>query len=696
MNREFICGIDIGGTFTDAFVTTVDGTQAWTGKSPTTYGDLTEGLLGALAVVSEQIGITLQTLLGHTVKFSHGTTQVTNVVAQMAGSRVGLLTTRGFRDLLMLTRSARGSELDPYKHEPLPEVLEPACIAEVDERIDFKEEILVPLRDADVEAQLRRLVEEEKIEALAICFLWSFARPDHERRARDITRRLYPDLYVSISSDIHPVIREYDRGITTVLNCYCGIRFAAYAQKLESRLRGLGLRSRLLMMSSSGGAVSAEEAAVRPIALVYSGPAGGLHAAVDAARTLGHPNLLATDMGGTSYDVSLVVNGHALTKNRAQVANYWTGLSVLDITSIGTGGGSIAWADPRGMVRVGPRSAGSEPGCACYGKGGTLPTVTDAAVVLGLVDPEYFLGGRIRLREDLARLAFERLGEQVGQGSVQTAAGVFRLVCANMANAVRQVTIGRGHDPRDFVMLSFGGCGPLFAAAIAKELSIARVLVPERASVFSAYGCARADVRRDRSSTVRLRLPLVPQELDRYLGGLTDAIRTDLTQAGFTPDRMDFSYEGDFQYVGQMFSLTVALPAPPYSEEQARQVQALFEAEYGKRYGRETAVAGAAIEMLNVRAVGYGRTIQPQAVKRAAAAARILDGSAAARKGERRIYDPLQGLDLSVAIFDMAALGGGDRIAGPAIIERSDTTILVPQGTSAEIDAERNVLLHVS
>ena len=696
MKREFIIGIDVGGTFTDAFVSTVDGKQTWTGKSPTTYGDLSDGLLNALSVVAEQIGVSLESFLGRTVKFSHGTTVVTNVVAQMSGSRVGLLTTKGFRDLLMLTRSARGSELDPYKHERLAEVLEPACIAEVNERIDYKETILVPLNEADVEAAVRHLVEQERIEALAICFLWSFARPDHERRARDIVKQLYPKLYVSISSDIHPVIREYDRGITTVLNCYCGLRFAAYAERLEARLRDLGLHCRLLMMSSSGGAMSAKEAAVRPISLVSSGPAGGLYAAVNTAKTLNHPNLLATDMGGTSYDVSLVVNGSALTKNRAQVANYWTGLSVLDINSIGAGGGSIAWADKRGMVRVGPRSAGSEPGCACYDKGGTLPTVTDAAVVLGLVDPNYFLGGKIRLRKDLAEKAFAELGEEIGQTTINTAAGVYRIVCANMANAARQVTIGRGHDPRDFVMLSFGGCGPLFAAPIARELSIRRVLVPERASVFSAYGCALADVRRERSSTVRIRLPIAPEVLNQHLLELMASIKGDLTQDGIAPEYMSFLYEGDFQYVGQMFSLTVSLQPPPYSAESAGQVQQLFQAEYARRYGRETMVGEAPIEMLNLRVIGYGRTIQPDDVMPPIAKPAKGDKSKAALKGERAIFDPLENRARTIPIYEMALLTPGIRIVGPSIIERLDTSILVPKETEAQIDNQRNVILSIS
>lgn len=690
--RQYIVGIDIGGTFTDASVSTADGRESWTAKSPTTPADLTDGLVGALEAVAVQMGLGVTELLGNTVKFAHGTTVVTNAIAQMKGARTGLITTQGCRDIMTIARSPRGYEFDFLKHEPLPNLVDRTCIVEVAERVDGKGRVLVPLQEKGVEESIRRLVESERVEAIAVCFLWSFLHPEHERRIRDLIKQMYPDLYVSISSDIHPVMREYERMAATILNSYAGNLFVRYADKVERTLRELGLRCRLLMMSSAGGALSAQEAAHRPIALAYSGPAGGLLGATATSERLGLPNLLNTDMGGTSYDVSLVVNGKPLTRNKAKIGPFWTGLSVLDIEAIGAGGGSIAWVDDRGMVQVGPQSAGASPGPACYGKGGRNATVSDAAVMLGILDPDYFLGGKIKLKRELSEDALREVGQRIGRDARDTAAGIFQVVTANMANAVRHATIGRGLDPRDFTMLSYGGCGPMFAASIAHELAIRRVVIPEVSSVFSAYGTAHTDIRRDRYRSLRQPVPPSLSAVNEVFVQLTEEVRSDLHKDGVAAADMELHYEADFQYAGQVSPFNVPLPAPPFTAEDVAGFRARFEAEYERIMGAGTAVSSVIAELVNCRVVGFGRTLQPELVKQSI---KNVGSSDAARVGSRTVYLPNERRETALPLFNVSEMSSGMSLEGPAVIERDDTTIFVPARTSARMDSYRNIVLEV-
>lgn len=692
--RQYIIGVDIGGTFTDAFASTVDGKESWTAKSLTTYGDLSQGLVGALEAVAEEIGVSVTEMLGNTVKLAHGTTVVTNAIAQMKGAKVGLITTRGCHDLLTVARSPRAYEFDFLKHRPLPSLVDRDCIVEVSERVDCKGTILVPIQEGGLEAAIRHLVEDERVEAIAVCFLWSFLHPEHERRVRTIIKSIYPNLYVSISSDIHPVMREYERMTTTILNSSAGNAFAAYAEKVERTLRELGLKCWLLMMSSAGGALSAQEAAHRPIALAYSGPAGGLLGATAVSQTLGFPNLLNTDMGGTSLDISLVVDGKPLTRNKAKIGPFWTGLSVLDIESLGAGGGSIAWVDERGMVQIGPQSAGSTPGPACYDKGGEKPTVSDAAVMLGVLDPDYFLGGKIKLNRDLAEKAIlQEVGEHIGQDARDSAAGIFRVVTANMANAVRHATIGRGLDPRDFTMLSYGGCGPMFAAAIAHQLNISKVVIPELSAVFSAYGVARTDIRRERYRTLRQPVPPSLSAVNAVFAELAEKVRADLERDGVEPKNLVLGYEADMQYVGQVSSVNVSLPVPPYTEEDVAGFRSLFEAEYEHLLGTGTAGSNMIVELVNCRVVGYGRTIQPEVVEYSSQGVESMD---AVRCGERVVYLPVERCEAHLPVFNGAGIESGMCLEGPALIEREDTTIFVPARTTARMDNYRNIILELS
>lgn len=688
--NEYIVGIDIGGTFTDAFVTTTDG-RSWTGKSRTTHGNLAEGLIGALTVAAEGAEISLHELLSKTVKFAHGTTVVTNAIAEMKGAKVGLITTRGCKDLLTIARSPREYEFDFLKHQPIPNLVDRRCIVEVAERVDSTGTVLAPLQEDGIEAEISRLVEKEKVEAIAICFLWSFLRPEHEQRVREIVRQRYPNLYVSISSDIHPAMREYERLTTTLLNSFAGNVFVKYSQNVETVLEAHGLSRRLLMMSSAGGALSAQEAVHRPVALAYSGPAGGVLGATTIARKLNIPKLLTTDMGGTSYDVSIVVDGKPLTRNKAKIGPFWTGLSTLDIEAIGAGGGSLAWIDARGMVQVGPRSAGSIPGPACYGQGGLKPTVTDAAVMLGILDPDYFLGGKVKLHPRLAEEALQReVGNHIGQSARDTAAGIFQVVTANMANAARYATIGRGLDPRDFAMLSYGGCGPMFAVPIARELGIKTVIVPEVSAVFSAYGAARTDIRRERYRTLRQPVPVSTNAVNEVFASLAEQVRADLIRDGVAEGDMSLLFEADFQYAGQVSPFNVAMPTPPLSDAEAEGLRSRFETEYERLLGQGTAVSSSPVELINCRVVGIGKTIQPETVQDdAASSTSAID----AIFGERKIYLPYEKKEVTLTVFHVAKMRGGMGVQGPAIIERNDTTIYLQHNATARMDEDRNVII---
>ncbi len=487
----FTIGIDIGGTFTDAVV--VDDSGALSSyKSPTTPQALLDGVVATLREAAENV----EQLLADAERIGHGTTAATNAYLERRGARTALLTTRGFEDIIFqqrmlgMTAGLSPSELTDYSLRRVPEPLCPrSLVFGIRERIDYRGEPIGALREEDVRDAARELAARG-IEAVAISFLWSFKNPAHERRAAEIVRDELPGIYVSVSSELVPRLGEYERTATTLVNAYLGPVVSRYTGELERRLG----TANLVLLDSGGGVMTASEAGRAPVRLLLSGPSGGVTASQYLGETLGHRNVITFDMGGTSTDVGLIVDGKPIHRLETEIGKYHLLLPMVDVNAIGAGGGSIARVEEGGYLRVGPESAGAVPGPACYGRGGGHPTVTDADLVLGVLDPENFLGGRIRLDVVAAREAISvHVAEPLGIAVEEAAAGIKRIVDGRMADLLRTVTLERGHDPREFVLYAFGGAGPAHSPSFALEL-VQEMLVPTTQSVHSALGAASSDI----------------------------------------------------------------------------------------------------------------------------------------------------------------------------------------------------------
>jgi len=680
----YAIGIDVGGTFTDCYVT--DGRRGWRGKAPTTPPALDAGVVAALDIAAAEVGTPLATLLGDTARFTLGTTAVTNCLAQRSGLCTGLVVTEGFRDLWPMARGHRLG-VDGMNH-PLPVLVPRRRIAEVPERIDRDGRILCPLDEDAVAGALDRLVGAEGVQSLAVCLLWSFRNPVHERRVRAAAEARHPGIPVSCSAELFPVIREYERMTTTVLNAYAAGACGAFLDAVEARLRAAGLRAPIAVMQSSGGTFTPAEARAKPVFLAQSGPVAGVAGARELGRRLGAPDLLTGDMGGTSFDVAAIHAGVPERRARAELFGLWTGMSTVAVESIGAGGGSVAWADARGALRVGPRSAGADPGPACYGRGGTEPAVTDALVVLRLVPPGRFLGGRIVLDGESALAALAALGSRVGLGPEDTARGIYRLAREQMTLAVKTLLFARGLDPRRYAFLCYGGCGPLFATPIARALGIRRVVVPRLAAVFSAFGAAVAEPRREAVCTLFRPLPVAPDEIAASCARLADEVRAAIATSGVAAGDVVVQHEVDMRFRRQTWELT--LPLARIDAETIAGLGAAFRTRYAEVYGNGALAERTPVDLVNCRAIATRRpapdAASPTSPSRAAATAR----------GARVVWLPDAERALRVPLYDGEALAPGMTFAGPALVELPDTTILLGAGERARVEDGGDVSIEVA
>jgi len=689
-------GVDVGGTFTDAVLT--DGTRTWRAKAPTTPGMLAKGVLEAVGLAVERSGGSLEQLLPRVSRFGLGTTAVTNALASRTGRKVGLFTTGGFEGMLGFAQGARIVDEDGWLAPP-PAIVDRRSVVAVRERIDRTGEVIVPLDEAQVVEEVVRLVEDEGVEAVAVSYLWSFVNPVHEAATAAAVRARYPGLPVVTGADLHPAIREYERTTYADLNAYVSGALGGIWE-LEAELARLGLAVPLLLVHSGGGSITVGEARHQPLSLAASGPAAGVAAAVVVAGLSGAGNVITCDMGGTSFDVSLVEDGQPARRTRGELMGVWTALSLVDVESIGAGGGSLGWVDARGMLQVGPRSAGAVPGPACYGRGGTEATVTDALVVLGYIDPERFLGGDFALDAGAAREACARLGRSLGLDAEDAAWGIREIALAGMVKATRSRLAALGLDARDHAVLSFGGSGSLFTPDIAAALGTPQVLVPELASVLSAFGAATTDVRRERIQSVLSVMPVDPVQVQKLMEELADAVDGDLAADGVAPGDRSVRFEGDLRFSKQIYELQLEL-GPPGSGPigvDAGTIEQLgedFRAEYAKRYGKGSIVLGAPVELVSLRAVGIGRTVQ--ATLSGPAAEPVPAGTPAEASGSRAVR-VRRGADGSrqVAVHAGTDLRPGHLVRGPALIDGSDTTIWVPEGSEARLDARGTLVMEVA
>jgi len=667
-------GIDVGGTFTDFLIADRDG-RVQTGKVLSTPDDPAIGLLRGLEEVAAERGQTLAEFAGGISTIVHGTTVTTNVVITGAGAKTGLLTTEGVRDALEMRRGIREEQYN-NRYTNVPPLVPRHLRRPVSGRLDYAGKELEPLRVEDVEAAIE-LFEREKVEALAICFMNSFADPEHERRAAEIVRKRLPDAYLSVSTEVLPSIRFYPRVSTTVLNSYVGPVLRRYLESLTNRLEKIGFSGVLLIMQSNGGVVSPSVARDRAAVTLLSGPAAGPSAGITFAEPHGYRDCVTVDMGGTSFDAALVRDGQPLTVTEGQVNRYSLALPMLDIVTIGAGGGSIGWLDEGGLLRVGPRSAGAEPGPACYGKGGTEPTVTDADLVLNRLHPDFFAGGRMSLDPETARAAIEeRIAGPMGLSVPEAAAGIARVVDSNMAAGVREITIRRGYDPREFPMVVAGGAGPNHACAIATELELPLFLVPRESSIFCAAGMLMTDLKHDvvRSHIARLS-DLPPRALRVEAGELAERGRAILREENVPEERIEVRVEAEMRYVRQYHE--VSLDLEPFDDLEQR-----FHAEHNRLYGYSLAEERTPLELINLRARAIGVTDKPaqQTSER--------DGPDPehAQKNEREVWVPEDGGFRSVPVFDGHLLRCGNRFRGPAVVEQRNTTLFVSAAFDLVVD----------
>lgn len=688
-------GIDVGGTFTDICVANEAGAIS-VYKTPTTQ-DVASGVLEGLRIAADAAGLDLAAFLDGVDRFGHGSTVAVNALLQRRGVRTGLITTRGFADTLWIARMmAMTTGLPPERithyrrrQRPDPLVARP-LVREVPERIDFRGQIVVAMPDAAARQAIQELLDAG-IEALAICTLWSFRNPVHERRLRDLAREMAPGLYVSASCDLVPVLKEYERTATTVINAYLGPVVHDYITALRERLSAAGLKRDFFMLNSVGGVIPPDEAAVKSVQLLGSGPSGGALASQMLARQLNEPNVLIADMGGTSFDAGLIVEGEFLIQTETSVGNINLLNPMIGIRSIGTGGGSIA-AGIDGMLKVGPESAGSVPGPACYGRGGQRPTVTDANLVLGYLDPDAFLGGRMVLDRDAAERAIAtHVAEPLGLSLLDAAAGIRVVADQHMADLLRQTTLERGYDPRDFCLFAYGGAGPVHASAFGREAGVRAIVVPAAAPVFSAQGILAADMRlaRQRSVLQRTRgdradraAGLDAAGLEAVFAELEAELRTAFAQYGVAGIGSELRRSVAMRYARQVHEV----PVPITGAVDAAGLVAAFDRIYEHRYGSGTGSRAAVIEITNCQLQLVGKLPKFDI--------QVPNPPGPARpSGTRRVYVKNW---IEAAVYRWHDLPLGAEFAGPALVDAPGTTVWVAPGDRARIDERGNLRLEMA
>lgn len=696
---SYLCGVDIGGTFTDVVIVDAQG-RVTLAKSASTPDDFSRGFFTALGEGAATLGLSLRALLADTALLSHGTTVATNVVVERRGAKVGLLTTAGHGDALLIMRAhGRAAGLSAadtlrFSATTKPEPLVPrSLIHEIPERVDVRGEVVVKLDEAAVRSAVRALLAEG-VEALAISFLWSFRHPAHEYRARDIVREEAPHLFVTCSAELVPLLGEYERTVATVMNSYVGPVTRGYIDRIAERAALEGLQNPFLLMQCNGGLSSAETAKRSPLLLLQSGPCGGVTGAAYLGALLGQRNIIATDMGGTTFDVGLVHEGMPLRTSTTIVHQYEFYVPAIDVKSVGAGGGSIAWLDEqRGALSVGPRSAGAMPGPVCYRRGGREPTVTDADVVLGYIDADYFLGGRTTLDREGAWQAMAALGAPLGLDAWHTAAGVNRIVDDHMADLIRRETIEKGLDPRDFVLFSYGGAGPCHAGAYARELGIATLVIPlaNTASVWSAFGVVSSDVIHVYQQDQLMAAPFELAPLERLLQELAGQARAEFTAEGFTQAQLRLRWSADLRHRLQVHVVEVEFSEHELDAAFSATLLARFTARYEALYGVGTAYGEAGIELVTMRLHASAAVNKP-----ALAAAAEAASSAAPASHTRAVFWPELDALLETPIYRAEQLLPGHTIDGPAVIEPTVTTIVVRPGQRARLDGYGNIIIDLN
>jgi len=681
-------GIDVGGTFTDiVLIDDVSGQIHYT-KVLTTHDDLAEGVIGGIDKILGMVGAGFDRI-NYMV---HGTTIGTNALIERKGARTGLITTQGMRDVLEIGRIERPAAglYDIFVDTPLP--LVPRYLRlDVKERVGADGQVVVPL-DEESAREAVSFLKDQGVESIAVTLLFSFRNPVHEKRLQEICQSMFPEAAVSISSEIAPEFREFERTSTTVIDAYLAPVVERYIDNLEGQLRDRYGDVDLRIMQASGGSMTTEMAKYRAVNIVNSGPAGGALAAAYVGRLTGDRQVVSVDMGGTSFDVGVIDRGEPRVAPESQFEGFPVKIPILDVQAIGAGGGSLAWIDEGGALNVGPESAGSEPGPACYGLGGERPTVTDANLVLGRLNPDYFLGGEMKLYPELAEKAIrQHVAEPLMVALEEAAGGIIRVVNANMERAISVNSTEKGFDVREFALLAFGGAGPLHAVELAQDLDMKRVVVPPYAGTFSAVGLLVANTRYDYASTVaKNEKELTPEELLAAFKELETQGRDQLKEQNVPEDQIEIVWSVDLRYEGQSYELsTPVMRKELLTQADIKEIVDLFHDLHYRIYAYGS--VDEMVEFINLRVAAIGKVLEVSLAHSGAG-----DGDAEiARKGSRPVHFPTEGF-IDTTIHDRALLRPGHVVSGPALVEEMASTTVLTPGVEGTVDEYGNILVPLS
>ncbi len=700
--KRYIIGIDTGGTFTDAVIVDMENGDTTIAKAPTTPHDFSVGVMDAIEEAAKLIKISRRDLLIKCSMLKHGTTVGTNAIIVRKGARVGFITTKGFEDTTLIGRAIQ--RVDGLSDEEVkkmltitkPEPLVPKSrLKGVYERIDFRGNIVVPLNIEDAKKQIRSLVEDEKVEAIGVSFLHSYVNPIHEQKMKELINQMYPNhnLYLTFSHELVPLKREYGRANVVILNCYIGKVMENYLKNLDRKLREEGFKGRLLVMQANGGLLSWDK--VPPVRTISSGPAGGVIASQYISSLLGHNNVVSTDMGGTSFDVSLIREGRWSYEREPIISRWRVMLPMIKVDSIGAGGGTIARVDPiLRRLYVGPESAGALPGPVCYDTGGTEPTVCDADLILGFLNPDYFLGGRMKLNKAKAEsIIKERIANPLNMSVIEAAAGIFTITNSHMADLIRIFTMRAGLAPEEFVLYAFGGTGSMHAAYFAGELGIKKVYCFPTSAVFSAFGIAGADIIRTMSISLGYQMPVDPKILNSKIKELEDSLAKDMEEEGFKRKDIEFRHTFNMRWARQV--LYHSVPLSPRKYKTKEDIEWLIEQwaqDFEKIYGKGVAYTRAGIEAVSMDIDAVGRVAKP--LLKSYPETKVNSNSAI--KAYRDVFFPEITKDfIRTAIYEYERLKPNYIIDGPAIIESKTTTIVIPPEKVAKVDRFMNIVLEL-
>jgi len=678
---KFKIGIDVGGTFTD-FLLTGDEGETEIYKVLSTPDDPSIATMSGIAEMATKRKLSVKDFLQQVTTIVHGTTVTTNATLTYSGVKTGLLTTAGVRDALEMRRGIREEQYN-NRYENAQPVVERYLRLPVKERIDAQGAVVTPLDPDDVRNQIATLKKED-VKAVAVCFMNSFANHEHEEIVAELLRKELSDCYVSVSSQLLPSIRFYDRISTTALNAYVGPILKNYLDSLVIKLKAEAFSGILLIMTSNGGVVAPEHAIEKAASTLLSGPAGGPVAGVLYVGAQGYKDCITVDMGGTSFDAAVIKDKKPSMTTVGEINRLRCALPMLNVVTIGAGGGSIGWIDESGLLRMGPQSAGSKPGPACYDLGGTEPTCTDADLVLGYLEPGFFAGGRIKLDKAKAEKAIaEKIAKPLNYDIATAAAGMYKIINVNMAAAVREVAVKEGSDPRDFPMVVAGGAGPNHSCMIAAELEIPLMIIPRESSIFCAAGMLMSDLKHDYVKSYITNLDQAnPQQFNRLFTEMENEGRRVLISEGITDDKITLIYSLDLRYTGQYHEVTVEIPFNEIKNCDWETIADTFHPIHNRLYGYSLKEERTPVELINLRLVCIGKTEKPEFKPRQYAGT----NPEKAFKKERQVFIPGENIFKEIPVFDALKLEFGNQITGPVILEQVNTTAFITPDYNVMVD----------